>query len=257
MSKKNGRFIVLRDIQDHAIRGDLSLFDLGVYSVIHFQTEFSTGLWFGSAARVHATAPEGASLRDVQRSMEHLEELRFLRSFRKHGQRGNAPYLVHKYEPLTGALRGKRLNAFASDDWRARVYESCALPDTETDALTNAQADTYSVSSTQDSEGRKKKRSAPAVPSPSVFTGQHLSVTQRQDGLLGEAFPWVDRPAEYRKADSWLEANPDRRPKKSTRFLHNWFSKISQLKGKGNGKDVNSAVETTMRGWAENNRITH
>jgi hypothetical protein len=70
-----------------------------------------------------------------------------------------------------------------------------------------------------------KARGAPAEPSLSCFTGQHLSVTQRQDALLGEAFPWVDRQSEYRKIDSWLEANPERRPKKASRFLHNWFQR--------------------------------
>ncbi|MGB7494121.1 MAG: hypothetical protein WBR26_27785 [Candidatus Acidiferrum sp.] len=76
-----------------------------------------------------------------------------------------------------------------------------------------------------------KKEGAPALPSLSIFTGQHLSVTKKQDALLGEAFPWVDRPAEYRKADSWLEANSDKRPKKHGKFLHNWFSRIVPPKG--------------------------
>jgi len=63
-------------------------------------------------------------------------------------------------------------------------------------------------------------------PSPSVFAGVHLTVSHRQDQLLGEAFPWVDRPIEYRKADAWLEANPDRRPRKTSRFVQNWFLRI-------------------------------
>jgi len=103
-------------------------------------------------------------------------------------------------------------------------------------------------------EKDKRREEAPAPPSPS-FSGQHLSVTTKQDALLGEGFPWIDRPAEYRKVDSWLEANPERRPKKSTRFLHNWFSRITQPKGGANGKDVNSAVETTMRGFAANSGL--
>ena len=107
----------------------------------------------------------------------------------------------------------------------------------------------------QRSEVREKKE-APAPPSLS-FSGQHIAVTTKQDVILGEAFPWIDRPAEYRKADSWLEANPERRPKKANRFLHNWFSRISQPKGNANGKDINDAVETTMRGWAENSGIRH
>jgi len=43
---------------------------------------------------------------------------------------------------------------------------------------------------------------------------------------LSEAFPWVERQAEYRKMESWLEANPLRRPRNTSRFAHNWFSKI-------------------------------
>lgn len=88
-----------------------------------------------------------------------------------------------------------------------------------------------------DLEKDKRREEAPAAPSPS-FSGQHFSVTTKQDAILGEAFPWIDRPAEYRLADSWLEANPERRPKKATRFLHNWFSRKTQPKGKDNGKKL-------------------
>jgi hypothetical protein len=94
-------------------------------------------------------------------------------------------------------------------------------------------------------------------PSPSAFSGTHLTVSVKQDRLLGDAFPWADRPTEYRIADSWIEANPERRPKKTNRFLHNWFSRITQPKGGGNAKDVNAAVATTMQGAAINSGITH
>ncbi len=78
------------------------------------------------------------------------------------------------------------------------------------------------------------ERRVPAQkPSPLLFQGLHLGVTGRQDKLLAEAFPWVDRSKEYRKADSWLDANPERRPKKTGRFLHNWFSRILSPGEKG------------------------
>jgi len=64
-------------------------------------------------------------------------------------------------------------------------------------------------------------------PSQLHFSGLHLVVTERQDGALAAAFPWVDRAQEYAKADSWLEANPRRRPRKCLQFVHNWFSRIS------------------------------
>jgi hypothetical protein len=82
----------------------------------------------------------------------------------------------------------------------------------------------------------KRARTARAKPqtSPSVFAGTHLVVSKKQDHLLAEAFPWVEREAEYRKADAWLEANPDRRPRKTARFVQNWFSRIqSDTKNQG------------------------
>ena len=93
-------------------------------------------------------------------------------------------------------------------------------------------------------------------PSPSLaFSGVHLQITEAQDKLLGEAFPWVDRPAEYRLMDSWLEANPEKRPKKHSRFVHNWFSKqrapLAQ-KGTGHGNSrptgaVNSGRQSNQQ----------
>lgn len=93
----------------------------------------------------------------------------------------------------------------------------------------------------------EKKEGAPAPPSLS-FSGQHFSVTEKQDAILGEAFPWIDRPAEYHKVDSWLEANPERRPKKANRFLHNWFSRIAQPgKGGSNGNLVTFAEKRSQK----------
>jgi len=59
-----------------------------------------------------------------------------------------------------------------------------------------------------------------------AYRGLRLVISERQDWLLSEAFPWVERQSEYRKMESWLEANPLRRPRNTSRFAHNWFSKI-------------------------------
>jgi hypothetical protein len=77
-------------------------------------------------------------------------------------------------------------------------------------------------STTRESSGASAKKQPPHL----AFTGLHLFVTEHQDRALAAAFPWVDRMQEFAKADSWLEANPERRPKKFSRFVHNWFSKI-------------------------------
>lgn len=44
-----GRFARMRDLTDHTTQGRLSLFDLGVYLTIHWQADFKTGIWWGSA----------------------------------------------------------------------------------------------------------------------------------------------------------------------------------------------------------------
>lgn len=86
-------------------------------------------------------------------------------------------------------------------------------------------------------------------PSPFVFAGRHVQVTIRQDGALADAFPWVDRQAEFRKADSWCEANPSRRPKNCSRFLHSWFAKIpAPSSGAGGGN--HAGISSTLRSIA-------
>jgi hypothetical protein len=94
--------------------------------MIHLQVDFETGIWIGSAPRLLATAPRGAKLRDVQRALQRLKKIGFIRTFNEHGKRGNHRVLVHKYEPQFGALRGQRLNVVASTSWQAPVYEACA-----------------------------------------------------------------------------------------------------------------------------------
>ena len=57
------------------------------------------------------------------------------------------------------------------------------------------------------------------------FHGEHLAIDDLQDVLLANWFPEVDRHSQYREIDSWLDANPRRRPRNMKRFLHTWFAK--------------------------------
>lgn len=70
------------------------------------------------------------------------------------------------------------------------------------------------------------QKMCPAEASALAYRGARLSITARQDSLLSAAFPWVERQAEYHKMNSWLEADPLRRPRNASRFAHNWFSRI-------------------------------
>jgi uncharacterized protein YdaU (DUF1376 family) len=137
-------------------------------------------------------------------------------------QRIYNPRLKAEYEEFLQSCEKKRLAGVESG--KARKVKRTPVQQT----LNNRDSDSDT------DRDKRRKEEAPAAPSLS-FSGQHFSVTTKQDAVLGEAFPWIDRPAEYRKADSWLEANPERRPKKANRFLHNWFSRISQPNGGSNG----------------------
>jgi uncharacterized protein YdaU (DUF1376 family) len=95
------------------------------------------------------------------------------------------------------------------------------------------------------------KRSAPTPQTGAVaFVGLAFEISAVQDTALGEGFPWVDRQAEYRKADSWLLGNPNRRPKRAAAFMHNWFNRVDKPGGNRNGKPTTSEVVQSFLGHA-------
>lgn len=106
----------------------------------------------------------------------------------------------------------------------------------------------------QENKGNGSATSA----SPVTFTGLHFNITERLDAVLAQAFPWINRPAQYALMDSWMEANPNRRPKSVSRFVHNWFSRE---RGNGNGVGKGSRKQSFDVGcpdyWEANgDRIT-
>ena len=140
----------------------LSLCEFGIYAVIHIQADYRTGIWRGSAARILATAPRGASLRQIQRAIKHLEDLRYLKSFRVQGARGNTPYVIDKFTVRSGALKGYRLNAAKSESWQRPFYEFVAEVVTEDDAVPVAEHDALSRSKKE--EVRKKSLAKTSQP---------------------------------------------------------------------------------------------
>lgn len=228
MSKENGFLKLRRGLWEHVRDGRMSITAALAFIYICSQADTRTGIWKGSAKSVSGELgiPERTA-RDVLEKLEHGD---YIRRFALPGRHSCYPILVHKFLITDGEHNGEHLNALASTSPVDLTY------------FPRQQNGEHGVEHgaaqkrTEKREQRKeKKEGAPAPPSLS-FSGQHFSVTEKQDALLGEAFPWIDRAAEYRKADSWLEANPERRPKKATRFLHNWFSRISQPKEAPNGK---------------------
>jgi hypothetical protein len=193
---------IRRGIEEHMIDGKIGFFELGVFTTVHLQADYRTGVWTGSAPRLAATAPRGSKLRDLQRALKRLEEIRFIRMFHKRGKRGNYRVLLHKYEPNTPALRGKRLNAFKSPSWRDLVFEDCAHDDAdtstdtvaETDAVTVAEAAPYQEVRNKKEEANKAQRARP---------GERAKMSASPPGVdpLFEKF-WGDFPKKIRRKEA-------------------------------------------------------
>ena len=247
-----------RGILEHLEAGAISLLDLAVHDYLNLTANLMVGngssippgVCITSAVAIHATCPSQISERAIQRSLQHLKKIGWIKSWNVPGKRGNYPILVCRASVHDLSGKEYRVNGEATSDWKQPVLIPVAelSPDwSEADANLSGDREVRI-----ESKSTEKKKGAPASPSLS-FSGQHFSVTQKQDALLGEAFPWVNRLIEYRRADSWLEANPCRRPKKSSRFLHNWFSRITEAKGvSGNGKPtLGDNLRTTLGGYRQ------
>lgn len=199
-----GGFVkIRRGIEEHLIAGAIGFFEFGVYATIHLQADYRTGVWTGSAPRLQASAPRGAKLRDIQRALKRLEEIAFIRVFHTQGKRGNYHVMLNKFESSSPALKGKRLNAFKSPNWKDLVFEDCADDDTDTDAE-NAPYQEEEVEEEKKKEARAENRSRPRasrVPS--------LEHSQAVEGfrLFAEEYPASRRPTgpEWNKAlNLWL-----------------------------------------------------
>jgi hypothetical protein len=175
------RYVPIRPgIMEHLLRGDISAFEFGVYVMVHLQADFSTGVWRGSAPRILNSAPRGADLRRVQRAIEHLAEIGWLKPFTSQGKRGNYPVLINKFTVRSGALTGMRLNAFKSLSWRSPVYESCAESDAE------GVAQDAPIQEVRSKEGRKPQH--PVSVSPAADSLE-LETKQRAFAVFWERWP--------------------------------------------------------------------
>jgi hypothetical protein len=249
MARGTGFFQLRRGLWEHVRDGRMSITEVLAFIYIGTQADTRTGIWKGCAKSISGELgiPERTA-RDVLEKMEHDN---YIRRFAVPGRHGCYPILIHKFTITNGEHSGEQLNALACTSSLDLAY----FPPEQygEESVERSVEDGAAQKRSKTKNGRREtKEGAPASPS-LVFSGQHFAVTQKQDALLGEAFPWIDRPAEYRKADSWLEANPDRRPQKANRFLHNWFSRITQPKGApGNGKPkVGDNLRTTLDGYRD------
>jgi len=91
-----------RGILEHLEAGKVSLLDSAVHDflclkangVVGTATTLPPGICITSAAAIHALCPKQISERAIQRSLEHLESIGWIRRWNMRGKRGNYPILV-------------------------------------------------------------------------------------------------------------------------------------------------------------------
>jgi hypothetical protein len=123
-----------RGILEHLEAGTISLLDLAVHDYLNLKanlvvgngSSLPPGVCVTSAAAIHATCPSQISERAIQRSLEHLEEIGWIKRWNVRGKRGNYPVLVCRASVHDLSGNEYRVNGEATTDWRNPVLEPVA-----------------------------------------------------------------------------------------------------------------------------------
>jgi hypothetical protein len=161
------------------------------------------------------------SLRQIQRSLEHFEELGYLKSFRPRGARGNTAYLIDKFTVRSGALRGQRLNAAKSESWQHPVYELVAEDVAEPVAEGVAEHDALSRSKkkeVREKENPAAKPAPPADPRFQAFLGFAFKAFEQKHG---QKPTWAGR--DFKALYIMLTSNKELEPAELEKRFRNYL----------------------------------
>ena len=117
-----GHLKLRRGLIDHIRAGKLTNDEIAVYVHLLFCADFSTGLQKNSAPHIYYSMGQRSSLRRIQRALEQLEKLGFIKRFRIPGKKKDYHIIVDKYEVTCGVLNKSRVNAKDTKDWRDIQY---------------------------------------------------------------------------------------------------------------------------------------
>lgn len=189
----NGFSPIRNAVQEHLEKGRLTYFDFGIYVKIHLGADYKTGIWWGSAKKLLVEGPAAGSLRRIQESLRRLASIIFIKPFRVSGRHGNYPVLINKFD-LRGELKGYRVNAEKTTDWRHPVLEG--LTDDVTDDVTERGA--TPKRSTRSKPLRSKKKEVRTL-----FTDSF--------NLFWEEYPRKEKKKDTAKV--WAKIEPEEHPR--------------------------------------------
>jgi hypothetical protein len=117
-----------RGILEHLEKGAVSLLDVAIHDFLCLIADHRTGVAWASAEKLHALAGAGITLRAVQRSLEKLEGLSWIKRFRVPGRRGNYPTLIGRYFVRDSSLNWLSVNLSRTSDWRDVQFDPVTDP---------------------------------------------------------------------------------------------------------------------------------
>jgi hypothetical protein len=278
--KESGFLQLRRGLWEHIREGRMSITEGLAFVYICSQADTRTGIWKGCAKSLCGELGiPGRTARDVLERMEHDD---YIRRFAIPGRHICYPILVHKFEITQGEHDGAQLNALESKSPAELSYFSREQNDEQHGEHGVRHGAAQRRSENRDKRNKKglaAKTAPPADPRfqpffsyahnsykakhlrPPIWTGKDRNALrsllrgQSEESLplarlttLWEHFSGSTEPFTAKQGDSlaYFCSNLDK------------FSDgpMLQSKGKANGKDINDAVATTMRGYAVNSGIT-
>jgi len=169
MKGKIGFYKRRRGILEHLEAGTINLVDLAVHDylnlkanlVIGSQSSIPPGVCVTSATAIHAVCPGRISEKAIQRSLQHLEQIGWIKRWNVRGEHGNYPVLVCRASVHDLSGKEYRINGDATTDWRNPKWTPVG------DASTSGEiaGELLSVLRENRIERREKKKNlAPAAP---------------------------------------------------------------------------------------------
>src|ERR1700735_1708811 len=128
MSHHWGWYARRRVVLDHLEARTITLIDSGIHDYLCLIADYKTGEGRPSAEKIHVLAGAGISLRAIQRSLNKMEKLGWLKRFMTPGKKGNYYIVICRYFVRDASGTWQSVNLERTTDWRAVQFDPVTDP---------------------------------------------------------------------------------------------------------------------------------
>lgn len=104
--------------------GAVSLLDIAVHDVLSFWADFKTGVCWASAEKIHALCPAHFSAKTIQRSLEKLDRIGWIKRWMIRGRKGNYPVLICGYYVRQESMTWVQTSGLKTIDWKDVQFDA-------------------------------------------------------------------------------------------------------------------------------------